>query len=412
MSSVRYFENKYKDFGLTSEHSYSINKNYWSNYIDENFIQCIRKIKPKLSNCGGGLYTGNLGIIYAAFHVLKNGHCKKYEYEIRAYIAECLKVNQKYFISSCNQENEVALLGKGGLYIASCINSKISGDQQGVFKYAQLYGNNAKICQPIDFLNKGSDEIFVGRAGYLCGLLYLKKHLNIEPVAKETIFKILDSIIQSGKNYSLKNSSPCPLMFTYHGTEYLGSGHGVAGILQIVLNFPEYLAQNSEAEKLVHDSIDYIISIQKPNGNFPITMNGVLYGESKDLVHWCHGAGGIVFLLSKAYLVWRDITILTACIKIGDLIWNFGLLKKGPGICHGIAGNGIAQLILFRLTKDEKYLYRARKFAEFIETTVFKREANTPDSPYSLYEGIAGTVCFITNLLNPHEAEFPFMPVF
>ena len=158
-----------------------------------------------------------------------------------------------------------------------------------------------------------------------------------------------------------------------------------------------------------------------------------LYRESnKELIHWCHGAGGklklnlrfqilkiinffeigIIFLLAKAYLTWKDDKYKQACIKCGDLIWEKGLLKKGPGLCHGIGGHGYVHLMLYRLTNQEKYLYRACKFAEFMKTTQFKTEANIPDHPASLYEGLAGTVCFITDLLEPFGAEFPFMPIF
>ncbi len=44
---------------------------------------------------------------------------------------------------------------------------------------------------------------------------------------------------------------------------------------------------------------------------------------------------GAIFLFAKAYLFWNDVKYLNACIKFGDLIWKQGLLKKGPGICHG-----------------------------------------------------------------------------
>lgn len=95
-----------------------------------------------------------------------------------------------------------------------------------------------------------------------------------------------------------------------------------------------------------------------------------------------------------------------------DKVWNSGLLTKGPGICHGVAGNGYVHLLLYRLTNEDKYLYRALKFAEFLEDQEFKRTARKPDNPFSLYEGLAGTVCFLIDLLNPKQAEFPFFDIF
>lgn len=82
------------------------------------------------------------------------------------------------------------------------------------------------------------------------------------------------------------------------------------------------------------------------------------------------------------------------------------------GLCHGVAGNGYVFLLLYRLTADEKYLFRANTFAQFMTTPEFKRGARTPDCPYSLYEGLAGTVCYILDLFDPKTAAFPFMDVF
>lgn len=82
------------------------------------------------------------------------------------------------------------------------------------------------------------------------------------------------------------------------------------------------------------------------------------------------------------------------------------------GLCHGVAGNGYVFLLLYRLTADEKYVFRANTFAQFMTTSEFKREARTPDCPFSLYEGLAGTVCYILDLFTPKTAAFPFMDVF
>lgn len=89
-----------------------------------------------------------------------------------------------------------------------------------------------------------------------------------------------------------------------------------------------------------------------------------------------------------------------------------GLLRKGPGICHGVAGSGYVFLLLYRLTGDQKHLHRANKMAEFMRSEHFRAKARTPDSPYSLYEGTAGTVCFLIDLIKKENASFPFLDVF
>ncbi len=241
----------------------------------------------------------------------------------------------------------------------------------------------------------------------------MKKYLNIQVLSEAQQFKLLDTMIASGRHYSTIHSSRSPLMYAYHNTEYLGAAHGLSGILQTILAFPAYLASRAEANKLVRDTVDFILTTQKANGNFPTSTEGAAHGEHKDLVHWCHGASGIVHLLARAYLVYSEPRYLKAAIECGEVIWERGLLKKGAGICHGIAGSGYGHLVLYRLTGDGKYLERARKFAEFLRTGEFRSQARIPDRPFSLFEGLGGTVCFISDLMcAPALAEFPLFPIF
>jgi lantibiotic modifying enzyme len=115
--------------------------------------------------------------------------------------------------------------------------------------------------------------------------------------------------------------------------------------------------------------------------------------------------------MARAYRVWKDERYLESCKRCADVVWERGLLKKGPGICHGVAGNGYVFLCLYRLTDDPVYLNKARCFADFMFSEEFQ-SARTPDAPYSLYEGLAGAVCFLIDLLDPATAEFPFYTVF
>ena len=80
----------------------------------------------------------------------------------------------------------------------------------------------AKICQPLNFFSPGSDELFVGRAGYLCGSLLLNKKLGRTVVPPEVTRPLFDAIIESGRQYSQSHQSKSPLMYSYYGKEYLG----------------------------------------------------------------------------------------------------------------------------------------------------------------------------------------------
>ena len=47
-------------------------------------------------------------------------------------------------------------------------------------------------------------------------------------------------------------------------------------------------------------TLDYLLSLQLPSGNFPSSL---AQAHSDRLVHWCHGAPGFVHLMSQAYQV-------------------------------------------------------------------------------------------------------------
>lgn len=60
----------------------------------------------------------------------------------------------------------------------------------------------------------------LGRAGVLCGLMNLSRKLKFE--APEVVTKLVSVTIESGRRYAAARKSPCPLMYAYYGTEYLG----------------------------------------------------------------------------------------------------------------------------------------------------------------------------------------------
>ena len=127
------------------------------------------------------------------------------------------------------------------------------------------------------------------------------------------------------------------------------------------------------------------------------------------LVHFCHGAPGMVFALAEGAKVFKDPGLRNAALRAAETTWRFGLLKKGPGLCHGNAGNGYALLAAYKLTRDVKWLHRACVFADDASDDNVVMRCRLPDHPVSLFEGIAGTACFLRDLVDgPLLAELPF----
>lgn len=225
----------------------------------------------------------------------------------------------------------------------------------------------------------GGNELFVGRAGYLLGAIWLEKELQRPVLSVDTINEICRLIVDDGRAYAQAHQSASPLMYAYYDTEYIGmliniriiktlcqkcnewyftgAAHGLSSILFVLLHCENYLLYNKEAEKDVKAATDYILSLQTNNGNFPCATEDIGFemrsDEDYELVHWCHGAPGkfniklsvffmfreinrsdflgVVYLMAKAYLRWQEDKYLQSCIKCGEVIWEKGLLKKGPG---------------------------------------------------------------------------------
>ena len=125
-----------------------------------------------------------------------------------------------------------------------------------------------------------------------------------------------------------------------------GAGHGLSSILQVLLNFPEHFMDKGDVENLIRQAVDFVLSCEWPNGNYP-PVPGELHDSEDELVHWCHGAPGVVYLFAKAYLIWKDDKYLHAVKRCAELTWQKGLLRKGPGICHGVAGTVLVTMAIF-----------------------------------------------------------------
>jgi hypothetical protein len=149
----------------------------------------------------------------------------------------------------------------------------------------------------------------------------------------------------------------------------------------------------------------------------------------------CHGAPAILGLLGCALkhteLVlehWEPNWNRAVCLAT-DRVWEQGLLSKGGGLCHGIAGNAWPLLLLHDVFEyNSTTLVRARLnyttrtsdldategslsgdffLSQAVAMMLYARETppynaspetasnnhRMPDNPYSLFEGLSGTLC-------------------
>jgi lantibiotic modifying enzyme len=219
-------------------------------------------------------------------------------------------------------------------------------------------------------------------------------------------------LISEGRRRASTSNTGLSLLWEWHETKYLGAAHGVVGILHTLLSLtPEELQSLEETHSaipLIRQTIGQLDNFCWPSGNLQssIKVMGTRSGSGSDqLVHWCHGAPGHILLLVKAYTIFGNEHYLQRARQIADeVVWPRGLLHKGVGLCHGIAGNAYALLAVGRT--DPSFVLKAFSFFQLSLHHMDELEM-IPDRPYSLYEGLGAMCTLAIDLACPDQATFP-----
>uniref|UniRef100_A0A3Q3D0T8 LanC like family member 3 n=1 Tax=Haplochromis burtoni TaxID=8153 RepID=A0A3Q3D0T8_HAPBU len=393
MENTRCFANRFSDYkgallpGQGAEAAVPV--------VVASIDKILQTVPIDLSDCDGGLYDGPAGVAYMLYHVSECPLFSEYRDVYLKTAKQIIDMSVRYVDAEPDKNMRAAfLLGGAGIYAVAAMIYKSLGLADFV-KPLTKFRNLWEVCAPIHFLECGSDELFVGRAGYLVCALVL---WVVSVCVPGMVFSCMPDFVCA-----------CATLPTHLALPPLsGAAHGLSSVLQMLLSYQDML---SGAEKdLVWQSVDFLMN-QEQNCNWPAELGAIIEREN-ELVHWCHGAPGVAYLFAKAYLINKKPQYLDKCIRSGELVWQKGLLKKGPGICHGVAGSAYVFLLLYRLTGNSKYIYRAQRFAEFLFTEEFKAGSRSVTRIYSLFEGLSGTVCFLVDLLQPDQSEFPLFSVF
>ncbi|KIY62717.1 hypothetical protein CYLTODRAFT_458763 [Cylindrobasidium torrendii FP15055 ss-10] len=278
-------------------------------------------------------------------------------------------------------------------------------------------------------------EFLYGRAGLLYGLMYLRQALrNVDASVPEvndalelTVDKILgciaNVIFQHGRHGAAEYQAATqhtgmapPLIWRWHGKRYLGAGHGLAGILHVLLLLPHGVLTHQEKCEIA-DTALWLVEQQEPEGNWPSKApepSVLVHKHASELVQWCHGAPGILIMLSNILIRHKDCTtpsqrhILHNSIRLAaELVYQRGFLRKGVGFCHGVGGSVYALLAASDAALDcgdahnkeaesKRLLHRAAHLACMAvdyRSLAHTEDMQVPDRPWSLYEGLAGMCC-------------------
>jgi hypothetical protein len=178
----------------------------------------------------------------------------------------------------------------------------------------------------------------------------------------------------------------------------IGASHGIGTNTNVLLAggnlFPEERREplvTGTSEALARTAVT-----EDGLANWPMAAEdcGELEWQGEIRLQWCHGGAGVV-ASAAAYL---DEELLLAG---AELVWRAGpqSMEKGPGICHGTAGNGYALLKTFERTGDDRWLERARRFAVHAVGQVERWREQRGRGRHSLWAGDVGAALFAADCL-------------
>jgi hypothetical protein len=181
----------------------------------------------------------------------------------------------------------------------------------------------------------------------------------------------------------------------------LGPAHGFVGNIHVLAR-GELLDEQRRGELERRAPAAAAKYAQRANG-LAQWLPALEPGSSNEIrTQWCHGAPGIV--ASLAPIARRDEQFTELLLEGAELVWRAGPLVKGPGLCHGTAGNGYAFLKLFERTGDELWLNRARAFAIHAVAQVELARRKYGRGRYSLWTGDLGTALYLWSCISADAA--------
>jgi hypothetical protein len=181
----------------------------------------------------------------------------------------------------------------------------------------------------------------------------------------------------------------------HQAVQYLGAGHGVAGNLHPLLKGAALLDDERRAT-LVERCRGVLQAFATRDGDAVNWRSGTFTPRQGTamLMQWCHGAPGIVTALADLP-PGQASDIDALLVAAGHAIWRAGPLAKGPGLCHGTAGNGEALLTLFQRTGDALWLQRARRFAMHAVAQADAARRLQGHGRHTLWTGDAGLAVYL-----------------
>ncbi|CAK9088634.1 unnamed protein product [Durusdinium trenchii] len=286
----------------------------------------ISQAKKKLleaRHSKGSLYTGAAGVAYLLLDLASSG----LESDARAASEEALRRLEEAE-AMCDARRVTLLEGPAGCVALKAWAYHLLEQPVQVQECIQRL---ATLAERAALLPETECEVLYGRSGFLGAVLLVRQKLGDPKLLAAPAAELVQQVLESGQTHA---KGGWPLYYEWHEKCYLGGAHGIAGILQTLLQLPAEVAlARPDAPDLLQKTAEKLFECCFRSGNMPSSL-----GNGKDrLVQFCHGATGMISLAlrlaehhPKSAVRYQELAQ-----QFGEVIWRRGLLKKGLGLCHG-----------------------------------------------------------------------------
>ncbi len=346
-------------------------------------------------------YFGKAGSLWAVDYLQRAGAVKS-AFDVSGYLDDLLIENRKYRKRLPHPDNASYLFGEMPLLLMQ-------------YRHRPCDEIAAEIKRAINENNEQPvRELMWGMAGSM--LVALTMYQWTAQIQWATLYRKQAKRLMSEWEKVSGAGYLWNIALYQHNGYFLGPVHGFSGNAFALIKGFELLTnkQVSQVTSRVMDTAFNTAMVTDQHANwmpsYQVESDNTKSSGKKPLLQFCHGAPGMIIPLA-GLPIGQHPGFDEVLLKGGDLIWDAGLLEKGPGLCHGTSGNGYAFLKLYQRTGDKKWMSRARAYAMYSIEQYEEIRAHYQAPRFPLWTGDAGMAIYLWGCLQS-DANFPTLDVF
>ena len=205
-----------------------------------------------------------------------------------------------------------------------------------------------------------------------------------------------------------------PVNYSVGKVPRLGLSHGIPGVAHFFACLYRATA-DTRWQGLAMELLDTLTRHARPDRggiNWPRAMGA----DELPRCQYSIGAAGVGLVLVLAAQLLEAPVYLATALQAGEATYRHGDRRENPTLCTGLAGGGELMIELYRSTRDERWLTRAREFAAkaLAYRAIIDGQHFWPTDTAGCFSadfvyGAAGTGYFFLRAAQPLEFEPPLL---